>query len=51
MRREINTNETIAEKSDADWNLDLPVQKPLFTDSSVLKFYSGFGADYLHVCS
>ncbi len=40
MIREINTNATIAVNSDADCNLNLPVQKPLFPASSILKLYS-----------
>ena len=41
MIREINKNATIAKNLDADCNLNLPVEKPLFTASSILKFYSG----------
>jgi hypothetical protein len=40
MIREINTNATIAVTSDVDCNLNLPVQKPLFTASSILKLYA-----------
>ena len=40
MIQEINTNATIAVNSDADCNLNLRVQKPLFTASSILKLYS-----------
>ncbi|MFN7881993.1 MAG: hypothetical protein ACK5PF_03130 [bacterium] len=41
MIRGINANATIAVNSDVDCNLNLPVQKPLFTASSILKLYSG----------
>ena len=41
MIQQINTNATIAVNSDVDCNLNLPVQKPLFTASSILKLYSG----------
>ena len=41
MIREINTNATIVVTSDVDCNLNLPVQKPLYTASSILKLYSG----------
>ena len=41
MIREINPNATIAVNSDVDCNLNLPVQEPLFTASSILKLYSG----------
>lgn len=40
MMREINTNATIAVASDVDCNLNLPVQKPWLTASSILKLYS-----------
>jgi len=40
MIRGINPNATIAVNSDVDCNLNLPVQKPLFTASSILKLYS-----------
>jgi hypothetical protein len=36
-----STNATIAAYSDVDCNLNLPVQKPLFTASSILKLDSG----------
>ena len=41
MIREINANATITVNSDVDCNLNLPVQKPLFAASSILKLYSG----------
>ena len=41
MIRGINANATIAVNSHVDCNLNLPVQKPLFTASSILKLYSG----------
>jgi hypothetical protein len=41
MIRGINANATIAVNSDVDCNLNLPVQKPLITASSILKLYSG----------
>ena len=41
MIREIKMNAIIAVNSDIDCNLNLPVQKPLFTASSILKLYSG----------
>ena len=41
MIRGINANATIAVNSDVDCNSNLPVQKPLFTASSILKLYSG----------
>jgi len=41
MIRGINANATIAVNSDVDCNLNLPVQKPLFTASSILKLYAG----------
>ena len=41
MIRGINPNATIAVNSDANCNLNLPVQKHLFTASSILKLYSG----------
>lgn len=41
MIRGINANATIAVNSDVDCNLNLPVQKPSFTASSILKLYSG----------
>ena len=41
MIRGINANARIAVNSDVDCNLNLPVQKPLFTASSILKLYSG----------
>ena len=44
MKREINANASIAINSDVDCNLNLPVQKPLFTASSILKLYSGIDA-------
>jgi hypothetical protein len=40
MIQQINPNATIAVNSDVDCNLNLPVQKPLFTASSILKLYS-----------
>jgi hypothetical protein len=39
--QKINTNAAIAVNSDVDCNLNRPVQKPLFTASSILKLYSG----------
>ena len=41
MIRGINPNATIDVNSDVDCNLNLPVQKPSFTASSILKLYSG----------
>ena len=41
MIRGINANATIDVNSDVDCNLNLPVQKPLFTASSILKLYAG----------
>ena len=41
MISEINTNATIVVTSDVDCNFNPPVQKPLFTASSILKLYSG----------
>ena len=41
MIRGINANATIDVDSDVDCNLNLPVQKPSFTASSILKLYSG----------
>ena len=41
MIRGINANATIDVNSDVDCNLNLPVQKPSFTASSILKLYSG----------
>jgi len=36
-----NANATIAVNSDVDCNLNLPIQKPLFTASSILKLNAG----------
>jgi hypothetical protein len=40
MIRKINANATILLNMDVDCNLNLPVEKPLFTASSILKLYS-----------
>jgi pimeloyl-ACP methyl ester carboxylesterase len=44
MIKEINPNATIAENLENNCDLSLPVQKPLFTATSILKLYSTIDA-------